>query len=87
MAKNQTTEKFIVSTHKLNIRDKPSMKGKVVDDAPVLEGEELTAYIGSDIEADGYVWVKVDFKGKKRWVVKNYLSPLSQNEEKNNNEE
>jgi len=81
MGKSKT--ELYIATTKLNIREKPSKGSEIAADSPVGEGAEITVYTGTETEADGYEWIQVNFKGKKRWAAKEYLLPAIIDEEVN----
>lgn len=63
--------KFTCGVELLNVRDNPSLKGKVV--AQYKKGQSL--YYDGYVKNDGYVWVHyISFTGKERWVAVRVIS-------------
>lgn len=54
----------------LNVRETPSLNGKVV--TTVKDGEKVTIKEGPR-EADGRTWYQLEYAGKVGWAVKDYL--------------
>ena len=72
---------IVTGCNALNIRKTTSLNGEFDATSPVNAGDELMAYPGTEVEAEGYTWIKVKGKGKNCWAVKAYLTPVKNIEE------
>jgi IS1 family transposase len=87
MAKSTKTQTYAVTANSLNIREKPYKKAKTVKGSPVIKDTELTVYPGTEVTADDYDWIKVNFKGQKCWAAKQYLTQKIEEDKENENTE
>ena len=68
--KEQTITKKVIATNGLNMRDKPSVKGKVI---MTIKYNEKVIYLGDSGKHDGYDWCKIKYKDKTGYVAKKFL--------------
>lgn len=68
--KEQTITKRVIVTNGLNMRDKPSISGKVI---MTIKHNEKVIYLGDSGKHDSYDWCKIKYAGKTGYVAKKFL--------------
>ncbi len=65
------TAKTVKVSSNLKAREEPSLTAKVV--TTLKNGEKIKVADTSEIECDGYTWVRCKVNGKHAWVAEKYL--------------